>query len=132
MLVFVLGGRMMWKSNVNKLILEMLSNRTPPSSIQANIISFCSHILPGQDIVTELPCVKHILDMRTVQLTIPKTLAAKRIGDAKKIKQLHTDETSKRQTQVTNVLLSILREDDSLQTVCLAGDIIGADGTAHE
>mgnify|MGYP000990030802 CR=1 FL=1 len=33
---------------------------------------------------------------------------------------------------MTNVLLSILQEDDTLKTVCLAGDIIGADGTAAE
>ena len=123
---------MMWRFHVEKLILEMLANRTPPSSIQANIVSFCSHILPGQDVIEELPCVKHIRDMRTVQLTVAKTLAGKRIGDAKQIKQLHTDETSKLQTQVTNVLLSILQEDDTLKTVCLAGDIIGADGTAAE
>ena len=123
---------MMWQFHVEKLILEMLANRTPPSSIQANIVSFCSHILPGQDVIEELPCVKHIRDMRTVQLTVAKTLAGKRIGDAKQIKQLHTDETSKLQTQVTNVLLSILQEDDTLKTVCLAGDIIGADGTAAE
>ena len=123
---------MMWKYHVEKLILEMLANRTPPSSIQANIVSFCSHILPGQDVVEELPCVKHIRDMRTVQLTVAKTLAGKRVGDAKQIKQLNTDETSKLQVQVTNVILSILQNDETLKTVCLAGDIIGADGTAEE
>ena len=122
----------MWKYHVEKLILEMLANRTPISSIQANIVSFCSHILPGQDVVEELPCVKHIRDMRTVQLTVAKTLAGKRVGDAKQIKQLNTDETSKLQVQVTNVILSILQNDETLKTVCLAGDIIGADGTAEE
>ena len=123
---------LMWRFYVEKLILEMLANRTPPSSIQANIVSFCSHVLPGQDVIEELSCVKHIRDMRTVQLTVAKTLAGKRIGDAKQITQLHTDEMSKLQTQVTNALLSILQEDDTLKTVCLAGDIIGADGTAAE
>jgi len=98
----------MWKYHVEKLILEMLANRTPPSSIQANIVSFFSHILPGQDVADELTCIKHICDMRTVQLTVAKTLAGKRVGDAKQIKQLNTDETSKLQVQVTNVILSIL------------------------
>ena len=96
---------MMWRFHVEKLILEMLANRTPPSLIQANIVSFCSHFLPGYDVIKELPCVKHIRNMRTAQLTVAKILAGKRIGDAKQIKQLHTDETSKLQTQVTNVLL---------------------------
>jgi len=90
----------------------------PPSSIQANIISFCSHILPSQDVIEELTCVKHIRNMRTVQLTVAKMLADKTIGEAKQTNQLHsTDETSKLQTQVTNALLSILQEDDTLKTV---------------
>jgi len=33
---------------------------------------------------------------------------------------------------VTNVILSVLQKDETLKTVCLAGDIIGADGTAEE
>jgi len=77
---------MVWKFHVEKLILEMLANRTPPSSIQANIASFCSHILPGQDVIEELPYVKHVRDMRTVQLTVAKTLAGKRIGETKQLK----------------------------------------------
>ena len=100
----------MWKYHVETLILAMLANRTPSSSIQASSVSFCSHILPGQDVVEELPCVKHIRVMRTVQLPVAKTLAGKRIGEAKQIKQLNTDETSKLQVQVTNVILSVCKK----------------------
>jgi hypothetical protein len=70
--------------------------------------------------------------MRTVQLTIAKTLAAMQVGRSPKIKQLHTDETSKRQTQITDVVLSLLQDDKSLKTICLAADLICADGTAEE
>jgi len=91
--------------------------QTPPSPIQANIISFCSHILPSQDVIEEPTCVKHIRNMRTVQLTVAEMLADKIIGEAKQTNQLHTDETSKLQTQVTNTLLSILQEDNTLKIV---------------
>ena len=123
---------MEWMPHVEKLILEMLANRTPPTCIQSNIVAFCGHILPGHDIMEEIPSVKHIRNMRTVQLTIAKTLAAMQVGSSAKIKQLHTDETSKRQTQITDVVLSLLQDDNSLKTVCLAADIICADGTADE
>ena len=110
----------------------MLANRTPPTCIQLNIVAFCGHILPGQDIIKEIPSVKHIWNMRTVQLTIAKTLAAMRVGRSPKIKQLHTDKTSKHQTQITDVILSLLQDDKSLKTICFAADLICADGTAEE
>ena len=129
---YISGGHMEWMPHVEKLILEMLANRTPPTCIQSNIVAFCGHILPGQDIIKEIPSVKHIRNMRTVQLTIAKTLAAMQVGRSPKIKQLHTDETSKRQTQITDVVLSLLQDDKSLKTICLAADLICADGTAEE
>ena len=48
------------------------------------------------------------------------------------IKQLHTDKTSKRQIQVTNVVCQIIDKDHHAKLVCMTGDIIGADGTAEE
>ncbi len=123
---------MEWGPLVDKLILEMLANRTPPTCIQSNILAVADTILPEKQVVEELPCVKHIRDMRVVLKTVSKLLAAKRFGDAKQIKQVHTDETSKRQTQVTNVVCQVVNDDDSTQAVCMTGDIIGADGTAEE
>jgi len=114
------------------LILEMLANRTPPTCIQSNIVACCGHILPGQDITKEIPGVKHVWNMRTVQFTIAKTLVAIRVGRSPKTKQLHTDETSKCQTQITDIVLSLLRDNKSLKTICLAADLIYADGTAEE
>jgi len=129
---YYVGGHMEWLPHVEKLILEMLANRTPPTCIQSNIIAFCGHILPGQDVVKEVPSVKHIKNMRTVQLTIAKTLAAMRVGKSIKIKQVHSDETSKRQAHITNVVVGLLQADNTLKTICLAGDLICADGTAEE
>ena len=71
----------MWTFHIEKLVLEMLANRRSPLSIQANIVLFCCHILPGQDVVEKVPCVEHIWDMRTVQLTVAKTIAGKSIAN---------------------------------------------------
>ena len=54
------------------------------------------------------------------------------VGCSPKITQLHTDETSKRQTQITDVVLSLLQDDKSLKTICLAADLICVDGPAEE
>jgi hypothetical protein len=71
-----LGGHSEWLPHVDKLILEMLANRTPPSCIQANIFAMSRVLQPEQDIVKELPSLNHIKNLRTVLLYCTKTLAA--------------------------------------------------------
>ena len=61
-----LGGHSEWLPHVDKLILEMLANRTPPSCIQANIFAMSRVLQPEQDIVKELPSLNHIKNLRTV------------------------------------------------------------------
>ena len=78
---------MEWTARVDKLILEMLYNRTPPTCIQANTLATACAFFPGGDIVKEIPCVKYIRNMRTTLLTITKTLAAYEIGNAKEVKR---------------------------------------------
>jgi hypothetical protein len=87
---------------------------------------------PEQDIVKELPSLKHIKNLRTVLSYITKALAAYRLAHAKEWKQLHTDETSRRQVSIVNVVISILRADNELKTICMSGSIISKDGTADE
>ena len=123
---------MEWTARVDKLILEMLYNRTPPTCIQANILAMARAFFSGGDIVKEIPCVKYIRNMRTTLLTITKTLAAYEIGNAKEVKQTHTDETSKRQASVLNVVNNILTQQGELRTICLAGDLMPPNGTAEE
>jgi hypothetical protein len=127
-----LGGHSEWLPHVDKLILEMLANRTPPSCIQANIFAMSRVLQPEQDIVKELPSLNHIKNLRTVLLYCTKTLAAYRLGHAKDWKQLHTDETSRCQISIVNVIISILSEDNELKTICMSGSIISKDGTADE
>ena len=65
-------------------------------------------------------------------LTITKPLAAYEIGNAKEVKQIHTNKTSKRQASILNVVNNILNQNNELKTICLAGDIMPVNGTAEE
>lgn len=89
------GAHAEWLLSVDKLILEMLLNRTPPTCIQVNMYAMAQVLHPNIDIVKELPSVKRIKNLRTVLLYITKLLAAFRLGNAKVWNQLHTDETSR-------------------------------------
>ena len=54
------------------------------------------------------------------------------IGRAKQWRQQHTDETSRRHKSLVNLVMSIVGEDDQLQTICINSAIISKDGTAVE
>jgi hypothetical protein len=69
--------------------------------------------------------------MRTVVLRVTKTLAALRIGKSPTWKQLHTDETSRRQISLVNVVVGLLGSDGALRSICLSGSIIAEDSTAE-
>lgn len=118
--------------HVDKLILEMLSNRTPPTCVQANIFAVAKVLHPSIDVVKELPSLKHIKNLRTTLWLVSRTLAAFQIGKAKLLKQLHTDGTNRRQTSLINVVISFLTENDEFRTICLDGAIIAEDGTAEQ
>ena len=81
-------------------------------------------------IIEALPSLTYIRGLGTVLSQLTRTLAAKRLGDTKEWKQLHSDETGRRQMNITNVVVGILNKDKKLETVCLTGSIIAEDGTA--
>ena len=90
----------------------MLSNRMPPTCTQANIYAVAKALYPDGDVVVDLPSLKHIKDLRTTLWLVTKTLAAYQLGNAKALKQLHTDATNRRQTSLVNVVISFLTEND--------------------
>jgi hypothetical protein len=90
------GGHMEWTIEVDKLVMELLANQCPPTSIQACILVMARSLYLGRDVVCELPCLKSIRNMHMVVLRVTKTLAALQIGKSPKWTQLHTDETSRR------------------------------------
>ena len=99
---------MQWKSDVDKLIIEWLANRTPPSCIRVNMVSMALAINPKSEIVKEVPCVKYIRNLRNVLSLVTKCLADKAIGGSAKIKQLHVDRTSHKGTEIVNIISGIL------------------------
>ena len=68
---------------MDKLILEMHVNRTPPACIQANIYAMAYAIHPDCNVVRDLPSLRHIKYLRTVLTLCTKHLAAIQIGNAK-------------------------------------------------
>ena len=58
--VFQPGGQMNWTPEIDKLILEMLANRTPPSCFRSNLEATARTILPHQKIVMEMPCTRYV------------------------------------------------------------------------
>lgn len=85
---------MKWLLHVDKLVMEMLANHTPPSCIQSNLLAMARAINAKQEIIKEIPCHKHIQNLCTVLLLQSKTIAAKEVGQSKKLKNFHFDGTS--------------------------------------
>jgi hypothetical protein len=100
--------------------------------IQANIFAMSRFLHSELNIVRELPSLKHIKIMRTVLSTVTTTLSAYRLGHARNWRQLHTDETSRRQVSIVNAVISIINNDNQLCTICMSGSIISKDDTADE
>ena len=61
---------------------------------------------------------------------VTQAVAGKTIAEYTKIKQLYTDGSSHKGTEIFNIVCSILNKDKKLKTICLAGDIIPEGGTA--
>ncbi len=59
-----------------------------------------------------------------------KSLAAYWIGSVDAWQQLHTDETSRRQISLVNVVVGLIGSDGILRSICLLGSIIAEDSTA--
>jgi hypothetical protein len=68
--------------------------------------------------------------MRSVLLRTTKSLVAYRLGSADAWKQLHTDETSRRQISLVNVVVGLIGSDGIMKSICLSGSIIAEDSTA--
>ena len=106
---------MEWNINSDKLILNWLANRTPPSYIRFNLLSMALAINPNYEVVKDIPCVRHIQVLRMVLYDVTQAVAGKTIAKSTKIKQLHTDRTSHKGTEIVNIFCSILNKDNKLK-----------------
>ena len=72
-------------------------------------------INPNFEVVKEIPCVLHIQVLRTVLSDVTQAVSGKTIAESTKIKQLHTDGTSHKGTEIVNIVCSILNIDKKLK-----------------
>ena len=59
------GGGLQWSEWVTNIVLEMLSHRTPPESIPANILAADRLISPNYDIVESVPRIIFVQNCRS-------------------------------------------------------------------
>jgi hypothetical protein len=93
-----------------KMGLEMLSHRTPPSSISPIILTMLETCVPCWKIVKALPSNNWIRQCHTLLVFITKMLAAMKLGLATEYKQLFMDGTNCRQTPIQNAIVEYLGE----------------------
>ena len=122
------GGALAWPHHVVLMIMEQLSNRTPPSCIASNILSMTAAIMPSavDDIVKQLPTTRFIRSVRSLLVVTTKTLAAYAVAKLPSFQQIFTDGTSRRQHELINVLIGYTT-DDGMKTVTLDNMILAAD-----
>ena len=99
-------GATSWPHFIWELILEQLVNGTPPSSVNANIVSFLRCFSPTT-VIKELPSIWTIRRGRTVLLVVVETLATYRLAKAKRWGQMFTDGSGRRQIAMQDLALSI-------------------------
>jgi hypothetical protein len=84
------GEASSWPHFVWELILEQLVNGTPPTSVNANMVSTVRHFSP-LTIIKEQPSIWTTRQGRTVLLVVVETLAVYRLAKAKRWDWMHTD-----------------------------------------
>ena len=123
-------GGLEWSESVTQLVLEMLSHRTPPSCISANILSVVKVILPNYEVIKEVPSVEFIRSCRGTLSYFTKLLAAVELAKAPVYLEQHADGTSRRQIEFYNNIIRIA-VDGGFKNVTLDSCILTRDGTAE-
>ena len=107
------GGGLQWSEWVTGIILEMLSHRTPPESIPANILAVDRLISPNYDSVESVSRIIFVRNCRGILVVETKTPAAAKISGAVKLLEHHSDVTSCRGAGFGNSILRIANKMDT-------------------
>ena len=91
------GGQQTFPPHIWSLILEQLVNRTPPTSINANIVSVVKTFSPSTKIL-QLPSLTSIRRGRSILLTVVQLIAARKLALSPTWIQCFTDGTTRRQS----------------------------------
>ena len=123
------GAHFQWPWWVVLLILEMLSHRTPPTCVAANVLTVVKILFPMSDVVKKLWTTHFVRDCRSVLVFFTKTLAAYNLARLARFDQLFSDGTDRRQIKIENAVVGYL-SDRGFRTITLACDIIAERPTA--
>ena len=124
------GGGLQWSEWVTDIVLEMLSHRTPPESIPANILGVGWLISPNYDIIELVPSINFVRNCGSILVVETKILSAAKIAGAVKLLEHHSDDPSCRGAGFGNSILRIATET-GYENVALSSAIFAADGTAE-
>ena len=91
------GGGLQWDECMKNMVLGLLSHRTPPSCIAANILAVAKILCPHTKIVKELPIIYFLRVCRISLSFFAKLLAAYQLGKADKFFGYHSNGTQRRQ-----------------------------------
>ena len=112
------------------MVMEMLSHKTPPSCIPANILTIATILCPQFQIVEELPSVSFVRKCRSALVVETKTLGAFLVAKSERKVEHHADATKRRHVDITN---SIVRceTDIGVRPITLSSSILCVNETAE-
>ena len=122
-------GGVEWNEITTQLVLELLSHRTPPSCIPANIVSVAKIILPNYNVITEVPSIEFIRSSRGTLSYFTKLLASYELAKAPVFIGHHTDGTNRRGIEFQNNILRIAK-DGGFKNVTLDSCIVTPNATS--
>ena len=104
------------------MVPELLSHRTPPSCIGANILTIAEVTFSTLNIIEELPGVRFIRGTRSTLAYTTKPLTVHNLGHAVLYKEHHSDGTGRRQIQLQNFIIRIPTAD-GYKTITLSSAV---------
>ena len=123
-------GGQKWSEWVNNMVIKLLTHRTPPESITANIMTVCRLVSTNNNIVGSLSGVDFVHKCQSVLAVEIKTLGGYRIAKAVEVLENHINDTSCRGVSFGNIILKIATEA-GYENVALSSSIFADDGTAE-
>ena len=120
------GGKQ-WSEWVTDMVIKLLTYRTPPESIMANILMVCRLVSTNNNIVCSLPGVDFVHKYRSVLAVETKTLGGYRIAKAVKVFEHHSYDTPCRGLSFRKRILKIATKA-GYENVALLSSIFVADG----
>ena len=123
------SGGLQWGWKMHQLMLELLSHRTPPSCVSANVLTVAEILSPNYKIAKELFSVSFVRKCRSELTYATKLLAAYQLAQEEVWLQHFSDGTKRRQIDIQNSVIRIAR-NGGYKNICLDSGIMSEDETA--